>query len=106
MKKDIICMIRNDGKTDIFLVDEGRMPENPFEDLKQFFADRQYESGYFLYEHSVETYEAIKARWETYNRSLMGLWESPRFAEYYEEAKRYSSFLFDVPRWCQAELKQ
>ena len=48
MNNDIICMIRSDGKIDVFLAIEDRMPANPFKELRAFFPQRQYKDAFYL----------------------------------------------------------
>lgn len=105
MKTDIICMVREDGKTDIFLAISDKMPNNPIEELKTFFSDRMYINGYYLADKNKVVCEQIKNMWLTYDSSLIGIWNHPRFPDIFEEMKRNSCFLFDVPNWCHAELK-
>ena len=102
---DIICMVREDGKRDVFLAAKDRMPKDPIGELKAFFSERMYINGCFLADKNKVTYKQIKNMWLSYDSSLMGIWHHPHFPENFEEMKRNSGFLFDVPNWCHAELK-
>ncbi len=105
MNNDIICMIRSDGKIDVFLAIEDRMPANPFKELRAFFPQRQYKDAFYLKDRNEKMCELINSKWDSYDRSLMGIWHHPHYPENYEEIKKQSDFLFEVPEWCRAELK-
>ena len=105
MDIEVLCMEREEGRTDVFLIRTQKKPKDPITELKRHYSEREYIGGYYLLDVSIKAVESVIMSWNNYNRSLMGIWHHPSYPDIMDTIKANSEFRFNVPGWCYAEIK-
>ena len=105
MNIDVLCMERAEGRIDIFLVRTQKKLVDPITDLQRYYPERDYIRGYSLSDVNINAVGSGLMSWNNYNSSLRGIWHHPSFPEILDTMKSNSEFLFNVPEWCYAEMK-
>lgn len=102
----LVCMVRSDGSRVVYILNVKKAPADPITELIRIDATENFVRGFFLDEIADrKTIEEITLSWDSYNRSLQGIWYSPHFEEIYRNAQSSSAFRFYGENWIEARYK-